>query len=62
MQLYLSKASLESSVTTAKSSAINVLVPGKEGEGMTELYIPEQFISTFKDGKFVTEPISHSGG
>ena len=62
MQLYLSKESLDSSVTTAKSSAINVLVPGVEGGDMVELYIPEQFISTFKDGKCITEPISHSGG
>ena len=61
MQLYLSEASMSSSITTAKSSAVNVLVPGKEGEDMTELYIPEQFVSTFKDGRFVTEPVSHSG-
>ena len=61
MQLYLSEASMTSSITTAKSSAVNVLVPGKEGEDMTELYIPEQFVSTFKDGRFVTEPVSHSG-
>ena len=61
MQLYLSEASMTSSITTAKSSAVNVLVPGKEGEDMTELYVPEQFVSTFKDGRFVTEPVSHSG-
>ena len=52
---------MTSSITTAKSSAVNVLVPGKEGEDMTELYVPEQFVSTFKDGRFVTEPVSHSG-
>ncbi|KAA8531384.1 hypothetical protein F0562_006120 [Nyssa sinensis] len=32
-QLYLSKASLETSITTAKSSEINVLVPGAEPDG-----------------------------
>jgi hypothetical protein len=32
-QLYLSKESLEASITTAKSSEINVLVPGAEPNG-----------------------------
>lgn len=32
-QLYLSKDSLNASVTTAKSSEINVLVPGEEPDG-----------------------------
>lgn len=32
-QLYLSKDSLESSITTAKSSEVNVLVPASEAEG-----------------------------
>lgn len=61
MQLFLSEASLGSAITTAKSSAVNVLIPGKQGEDMTELYIPEQFISTVQDGQLVTEAVSHSG-
>lgn len=32
-QLYLSKASLEASITTAKSSEVNVLVPASETDG-----------------------------
>lgn len=32
-QLYLSKDSLETSISTAKSSEINVLVPGAEPDG-----------------------------
>ena len=32
-QLYLSKESLGTSITTAKSSEINVLVPGAEPDG-----------------------------
>jgi adenylyl cyclase-associated protein len=32
-QLYLSKGSLGASITTAKSSEINVLVPGAEPDG-----------------------------
>lgn len=62
VQLYLSEASTSSSITTAKSSAVNVLVPGKPGEDMTELYVPEQFITTVENGRLVTVPVSHSGG
>lgn len=32
-QLYLSKDSLEASITTAKSSEINILVPGSGPDG-----------------------------
>lgn len=32
-QLYLSKGSLEASITTAKSSEINVMVPASEADG-----------------------------
>lgn len=62
-QLYLSSTSLGASITTAKSSEINVLVPGKAPEDdMVEHALPEQFLSEFKDGNFVTMPVSHSGG
>ncbi|KAA8536109.1 hypothetical protein F0562_028587 [Nyssa sinensis] len=62
-QLYLSKASLETSITTAKSSEINVLVPGAEPDGdWGEHALPQQFSHVFKDGRFVTTPVSHSGG
>ncbi|KAJ6692682.1 ADENYLYL CYCLASE-ASSOCIATED PROTEIN [Salix purpurea] len=62
-QLYLSKDSLGASITTAKSSEINVLVPGAEpGGDLVEHALPQQFIHAFKDGQFETTPVSHSGG
>ncbi|KAL3843460.1 hypothetical protein ACJIZ3_000863 [Penstemon smallii] len=62
-QMYLSKDSLEASITTAKSSEINVLVPASESDGdWGEHALPQQYIHVFKDGQFVTTPMSHSGG
>eukprot|EP00898_Chlorokybus_atmophyticus_P006762 jgi/Chlat1/7087/Chrsp57S06779 len=62
-QLYLSKASLSAAITTAKSSAVNVLVPGPTDDSdMVEHAIPEQFVSTLSKGQLVTMPVSHSGG
>ncbi|XP_034681769.1 cyclase-associated protein 1 [Vitis riparia] len=62
-QLYLGKDALEASITTAKSSEINVLVPGAEPDGdWGEHALPQQYIHVFKDGQFVTTPVSHSGG
>lgn len=62
LQLYLSQPSVGCSILTAKSSSVNVLVPGEGDEDMAELYVPEQFVSTVKNGQLVTEPVSHSGG
>lgn len=62
-QLYLSKGSLETSITTAKSSEINVLVPGAGADDdWVEHSLPQQFVHVYKDGQFVTSPLSHSGG
>ncbi|GAV69985.1 Pkinase domain-containing protein/CAP_N domain-containing protein/CAP_C domain-containing protein [Cephalotus follicularis] len=62
-QLYLSKESLGASITTAKSSEINVLVPGGEADSdWGEHALPQQFVHVFKDGHFETTPVSHSGG
>lgn len=61
MQLYLSEGSLGVAITTAKSSAINVVVPGSGESDPIELPVPEQFVSTFRDGKLVTEAVMHSG-
>lgn len=62
-QLYLSKESLETSITTAKSSEINALVPDANSDGdWVEHSLPQQFIHAFKDGQFTTSPASHSGG
>ncbi|CAI9764383.1 unnamed protein product [Fraxinus pennsylvanica] len=61
-QFYLSKDSLEASITTAKSSEINVLVPGSGPESdWGEHSLPQQYVHAYKDGHFVTTPVSHSG-
>ncbi|XP_074588051.1 cyclase-associated protein 1-like [Curcuma longa] len=62
-QLYLGKHSLGASITTAKSSEINVLVPGGSPDSdWVEHALPQQFAHSFKSGQFVTTPVSHSGG
>ncbi|KAA8545970.1 hypothetical protein F0562_020579 [Nyssa sinensis] len=62
-QLYLNKGSLQASITTAKSSEINVLVPGAgPDDDWGEHALPQQFVHLYKDGQFVTTPVSHSGG
>ncbi|KAJ7564243.1 hypothetical protein O6H91_02G009100 [Diphasiastrum complanatum] len=62
-QFYLSKPSLQASITTAKSSEINVLVPGStEDSDLIEHALPEQFLNVYSDGRFTTTPVSHSGG
>ncbi|XP_055815708.1 cyclase-associated protein 1 isoform X2 [Solanum dulcamara] len=61
-QLYLNKDSLEGSITTAKSSEINVLVPGDgPDDDWGEHALPQQYAHEYKDGRFVTTPVSHSG-
>ncbi|CAA2987044.1 Cyclase-associated protein 1 [Olea europaea subsp. europaea] len=62
-QLYLSKDSLAASITTAKSSEVNVLVPGSGSDSdWAEHSLPQQYVHIFKDGHFVTTPVYHSGG
>ncbi|KAK3272657.1 hypothetical protein CYMTET_19060 [Cymbomonas tetramitiformis] len=61
-QIYLSKECLDATITTAKSSEVNVLVPdGDEGD-MTEAPLPEQFQSNFVNGKWSTVAVQHSAG
>ncbi|KAL6637009.1 hypothetical protein ACP70R_024581 [Stipagrostis hirtigluma subsp. patula] len=61
-QLYLSKDSLGASITSAKSSEINVMVPSGVTDGdWVEHALPQQYIHSFKDGQFITSPVSHSG-
>ena len=62
MQIYLSGASMETSITTAKSSALNVLFPDSDGGDMKEQYIPEQFVSRLVNGALRIEPVAHGGG
>lgn len=61
-QLYLNKESLGASITSAKSSEMNVLVPSDETDGdWVEHPLPQQYIHFFQDGQFTTSPVSHSG-
>ncbi|XP_010447072.1 PREDICTED: cyclase-associated protein 1 isoform X2 [Camelina sativa] len=61
-QLYLNKDSLETAITTAKSSEINVMVPGATPDGdWVEHALPQQYNHVFTEGKFETTPVSHSG-
>ncbi|BAS86137.1 cyclase-associated protein 1 [Oryza sativa Japonica Group] len=61
-QLYLSNDSLGASITSAKSSEINVMVPSGATDGdWVEHALPQQYIHSFKDGQFITSPVSHSG-
>ena len=54
--------SLEADIVSAKSSEINVIVPGATDEDeYKEHPIAEQFISKYVNGKFVTECMSHTG-
>lgn len=51
-------------VVTAKSSEVNILVvaANPEAEDVAEHAVPEQFISTFENGRLVTVAASHGGG
>uniref|UniRef100_A0A8C7G783 CAP, adenylate cyclase-associated protein 1 (yeast) n=1 Tax=Oncorhynchus kisutch TaxID=8019 RepID=A0A8C7G783_ONCKI len=51
--VYLSKDSLECEIVSAKSSEMNVLVPGKDGD-YTEIPVPEQFKTVWDGKKLVT--------
>lgn len=63
LQLYISQASLGADITTAKSSEVNVMVPGSTPDAdLAEHAIPEQYVSKYENGKYVTLPVSHSGG
>ncbi len=63
LQLYISATSLGADITTAKSSEVNVMVPGSTPDAdLVEHAIPEQYVSQYKGSKYVTLPVSHSGG
>ncbi|XP_023687892.2 adenylyl cyclase-associated protein 1 [Paramormyrops kingsleyae] len=51
--VYLSSTSLETEIVSAKSSEMNVLVPG-EGGDYTEIPVPEQFKTVWDGKKLVT--------
>lgn len=58
--IYLSKASLSAQIVTAKSSAMNILVPDDKGE-YTEFPLPEQFKTVWNGKKLVTEATESTG-
>ncbi|KAK1232264.1 suppressor of rasval19 [Marasmius sp. AFHP31] len=62
-QIYLSKASLDAEITTAKCSSINVSLPveGEEEGVFTEQPVPEMLKTCVKDGKLVTTVVEHVG-
>jgi len=59
VQLYLSKDALDTEIVTSKSSDMNVLLPVSSDEDLVEIAIPQQYKSTVKDGKLITEVVSH---
>ncbi|KAM9494226.1 adenylyl cyclase-associated protein 1 [Clarias gariepinus] len=58
--VYLSKDSLSCEIVSAKSSEMNVLVPGKDGE-FTEIPVPEQFKTVWDGKKLVTTATEIAG-
>jgi len=59
-QIYLSKDALDTEIVTSKSSEMNVLLPTSDPEqDLVEIAIPEQYKTTVKNGKLVTEIVQH---
>ncbi|KAK3531948.1 hypothetical protein QTP86_001831 [Hemibagrus guttatus] len=58
--VYLSQDSLSCEIVSAKSSEMNVLVPGKDGE-FTEIPVPEQFKTIWDGKKLVTTATEIAG-
>lgn len=61
--VYLSQQSLGTEVFSSKSTAVNIMLPPKEGtdEDTKECPIPEQIKTYIKDGKVVSEIVEHAG-
>eukprot|EP00004_Rigifila_ramosa_P016740 TRINITY_DN3_c0_g1_i1.p2 TRINITY_DN3_c0_g1~~TRINITY_DN3_c0_g1_i1.p2 ORF type:complete len:168 (-),score=43.11 TRINITY_DN3_c0_g1_i1:76-540(-) len=57
--IYLSASSLATEVYTSKSTEVNLNTP--KGDDTVEWPVPSQFVSRFKDGKWVTESAAHAG-
>jgi len=52
--IYLNKTNLGCQIVSAKSSELNVCITSDDGD-LTETPLPEQFMSTWNGGKWVTE-------
>ncbi|KAJ5247495.1 hypothetical protein N7468_002478 [Penicillium chermesinum] len=61
--IYLGQASLATEVFTSKCSAVNIMLPPKEGtdDDTKECPLPEQLKSYIKDGVLVSEIVEHAG-
>lgn len=60
--IYLSKDGLDTQIFTSKSDELNVSIPGpSEDQPLLEFPVPEQFLSTIRDGKLHTEMNTHLG-
>jgi adenylyl cyclase-associated protein len=60
-QLILSRDATSADIISAKSSELNIIVPGaSEDDEYKEHAIAEQFISKYVDGKFVTTAVEHT--
>ena len=61
-QLILTRDSLAAEIISAKSSELNIVVPGeKEGDEFKEFAIPEQFVSKWDGSKWTTVSMAHTG-
>ena len=63
-QLILNRDSLNAEVVSAKSSELNIVVPGAtDDDEFKEHAIPEQFVSKWdeKGAKWVTNSMAHTG-
>ena len=60
IQVYLSKSALGTEIMTAKSSEMNVLFEGGDGD-FIEKPVVEQFKTVIKNGNLVTVPVEHKG-
>jgi len=59
-QLYIGKDALETEIFSSKSSELNVLIPGATADDdLVEVAVPEQYKTTIKNGKLITECNTH---
>lgn len=60
--IFVSEESLKTvQIYTSKVSQVNIKVLSSEGDLMREYAVPEQFKTTFANGKPETHPLSHAG-
>lgn len=61
-QIFLSEECFDVEILTAKSSSINVNLPGLGENGdYAERPVPEQLKTTIVNGKLVSVPVEHAG-